>query len=153
MNEKTVESEFEFDIPSCKEELQWIKKEIEKRVKEKSETGIYEKYNLAKIHTLELQDIEDESEFLDYYLKAIKTTWAIDINDWEIINKGGIFGKPIVLLKKIIWKLLKFYTFRLWSQQREFNAQVANTINAIEKKYKSEIENLKKEINALKNKK
>ncbi len=144
--------EFQFDIPSCKDELEWVKKEIEKRVREKKESGIYEKYNLARINTLELQDIENESDFLDYYLKAIKSTWAIDINDWEIINKGGVFGKAVVILKKIIWKLLKFYTYRLWSQQREFNAQISNTVNAIHSKYEKEINELKKEIETLKKK-
>jgi hypothetical protein len=135
-----------FEIPSNKVDTESIMKEIRQRIKQKEQAGIYHRYNRAKIHTLELQDIENEEDFLGYYLKAIGSTWAIDINDWEIINKGGVSGKPIVLLKKIIWKLLKFYTYRLWSQQREFNAQIANTVSALNKKFDKEIQELKSEV-------
>jgi len=135
-----------FEIPSARVDTESIMKEIRERINEKEQAGIYHKYNLAKINTLELQDIEDEEDFLEYYLKAISSTWAVDINDWEIISKGGPFGKPALLLKKSIWKLLKFYTYRLWSQQREFNAQIANTVNALNKKFDAEISELKKEI-------
>jgi hypothetical protein len=133
-----------FEISSAKVDTDAIMKEIQKRIKKKEAAGIYHHYNLAKVHTLELQDIEDEEDFLEYYLKAVGSTWAVDINDWEIVDKGGLLGKPALLLKKIIWKLLKFYTFRLWSQQREFNAQIANTVNAMHKKFSAEIEELKK---------
>ncbi len=143
---KMEKSEALFEIPSTKVDTESIMKEIRKKIKEKEEAGIYHHYNLAKIHTLELQDIENEGDFLEYYLKAISSTWAVDINDWEIVNKGGLLGKPAILLKKIIWKLLKFYTYRLWKQQREFNAQIANTVNAMNKKFSAEIEKLKEEI-------
>jgi hypothetical protein len=133
-----------FEISSAKVDTDAIMQEIRKRIQEKDAAGIYNHYNLARIHTLELQDIEDEEDFLEYYLKAVGSTWAVDINDWEIVNKGGLFGKPALLLKKILWKLLKFYTYRLWSQQREFNAQIANTVNAMYKKFSTEIEDLRK---------
>jgi len=148
-----TKNELLFEIPESDIDTEKIMEEIRKKIKQKEASGIYQKYNLSKIHTLELKDIEDESDFLNYYLKAISSTWAIDINDWEIVNKGGIFGKPIVLLKKIIWKLLKFYTYRLWKQQREFNAQIANTVSAINKKFECEINKLKKEIARLSQKK
>ena len=135
-----------FEIPSTRINTDAIMEEIRKKIKEKEESGVYHHYNLSKINTLELQDVENEEDFLEYYLKAVSSTWAVDINDWEIINKGGILGKPAVTLKKIIWKLLKFYTFRLWSQQREFNAQIANTISAINKKHDSELKEIKKQI-------
>lgn len=135
-----------FEIHSSGVDLDSISRDISKRIKEKEESGVYHHYNLARIHTLELQDIEDEGDFLEYYLKAVGSTWAVDINDWEIVNKGGILGKPALLLKKIIWKLLKFYTYRLWSQQREFNAQIANTVNSLYKKFDGEIKELKEQL-------
>ncbi|MCK5706485.1 MAG: hypothetical protein KAI43_02440 [Candidatus Aureabacteria bacterium] len=139
-----------FEIPSGKVDTEAIMKTIRKKIKEKEEAGIYHHYNLAKIHTLELQDIENEGDFLEYYLKTIGSTWAVDINDWEIVSKGGILGKAATLLKKIIWKLLKFYTYRLWSQQREFNAQISNTVNALHKKFDLKISELEEEIKNLK---
>jgi hypothetical protein len=39
-----------------------------------------------------------------------------------------------VLMKKILWHFLRFYTWRMWTQQREFNAQVVNTLRALNRK-------------------
>ena len=40
----------------------------------------------------------------------------------------------MVLLKKLIWKLLKFYTFRLFSQQKDFNAKMVSVSEGINRK-------------------
>ena len=75
-------------------------------------------------------------------------SWEIDINDFEIVNKGGIKGRIEVIVKKVIWKLMKFYTYRMFSQQREFNIQVVTAlsgmldrINAIESRLDNKIKN------------
>ena len=51
-----------------------------------------------------------------------------------------------MLLKKLIWKLLKFYTYRLFSQQKEFNCQVVNAITSLNKRWEEEIEEIKKRL-------
>lgn len=117
-----------------------IMAEIEERVARKREAGIYDRYDLSRIETLELSKIKSEAEYLDYLIRVIQQTWDIDIGDFPIYPKGGLLGRPAVLLKKVIWKLMKFYTFRLFAQQKEFNCQVANAISSL----KSRIDELAK---------
>ena len=111
-----------------------IMEKIKQRVKEKREAGLYDKYNLSKASRLGIDEIQSEEEFLEYYLKLIEETADVDISDFEIVSKGGLQGRFIVGVKTIIWKLLKFYTYRLFSQQKEFNAQAVNTIMSLNKK-------------------
>jgi hypothetical protein len=105
---------------------------------------VYDKYDLSRIAALELGSIKSEADFFDYLLKVIQQTWDIDIGDFPIYPKGGILGAPAVWLKKVIWKLLKFYTYRLFSQQKEFNCQMANAISSLNSKLDKEIAALKK---------
>ena len=44
----------------------------------------------------------------------------------EIYERRARFTKPLVVLKRAIWKLLKFYTYRLWSQQNQVNGLLGN---------------------------
>jgi len=123
-----------FEIGAEGVDVKKIMAEIEERVARKKEAGIYDCYDLSRIETLELSKIKSEAEYLNYLMKVIQQTWDIDIGDFPIYSKGGIFGKPAVMFKKIIWKLLKFYTYRLFSQQKEFNCQVANAISSLKSK-------------------
>jgi len=124
-----------------------IMEKLKQRVKEKREAGLYDKYNLSKASRLGIDEIQSEEEFLEYYLKLIEETADVDISDFEIVSKGGLQGKFIVGVKTIIWKLLKFYTYRLFSQQKEFNAQAVNTIMSLNKK----IDKLSEKIDRIEN--
>ncbi|MCX6355786.1 MAG: hypothetical protein NTZ78_12920 [Candidatus Aureabacteria bacterium] len=123
-----------FEIGAEGVDVKNIMAEIEERVARKKEAGIYDRYDLSRIETLELSKIKSEAEYLNYLIKVIQQTWDIDIGDFPIYSKSGILGKPAVMLKKVIWKLLKFYTYRLFSQQKEFNCQVANAISSLKNK-------------------
>ena len=94
-----------------------------------------------------------EQEFLQYYLRLIQSTCDINIGDFEIVNKGGFLGKPVVALKKVLWKLLKFYTYRLFSQQKEFNCQTVNTIISLQKKLDKDLDDIRTCLDALEGKK
>lgn len=133
-----------FEIKSEGIDVKEIMNEIEKRVEEKKQQGVYDKYNLEAITELKIEELKEEREFLDYYLRALKRSWDVDINDFEILPKGGILGRPLVLFKKLIWKCLKFYTYRLFSQQREFNSQVVAVLEGINKKVDNNFAEIKK---------
>lgn len=111
-----------------------IQREIEDRVARKKEAGVYDRYDLSRIAALDLSGVKSEADFLEYSLKVIQQTWDLDIGDFPIYSKGGILGTPSVFLKKAIWKLLKFYTYRLFSQQKEFNCQMVNAIVSLNRK-------------------
>ena len=123
-----------FEIKSEGIDVERIMAEIDERIARKKKEGLYDKYDLKGIHDLEVKQLSDDREFLDYYLNVIRQTHDIDIGDFPIYSKGGVLGKPAVLLKKIIWNLLKFYTYRLFSQQKEFNAQITNAVISLNEK-------------------
>jgi len=107
---------------------------VRERVEKKRAAGVYDRYNLTGITKLEVAEAKSEEDFLRYSLKMLQRTHEIDIADFPIPNKGGPFGWLAVIVKKILWSLLKFYTWRMWTQQREFNAQVVNTLRALNRK-------------------
>jgi len=111
-----------------------IMRQIRARIEAKRAAGVYDKYNLTGITKLEVSEAKSEEDFIRYSLKMLQRTHEIDIADFPIPNKGGPFGWLEVLVKKALWYLLKFYTWRMWTQQREFNAQVVNTLRALDRK-------------------
>ncbi len=132
-------------------DMEAVDREIHFQIKQRQELGVYEHYDLTKVTHLLLRDIRDPGEFFRQHLAAIVRSWAIDINDFEIIRKKeGILGNLEILLKKVIWKLLKFYTYRLFSQQREHNFQISNTVTLMEKHYREKLSALEKELALLK---
>jgi hypothetical protein len=133
-----------FQIGADGVDVKKIMQEIEERVARKKAAGVYDKYDLSRIAALELSSVKNEADFLDYSLKVIQQTWDIDIGDFPIYSKGGILGAPAVWLKKAVWKMLKFYTYRLFSQQKEFNCQMANAICSLKARVDAELAALKK---------
>jgi len=123
-----------FEIKTPGVDVKELIREIEERVEEKKAQGIYDQYHLKNIAQLELENIKDETQYLEWLLKVLDRSWDIHIGDPQIINKGGILGYPVVWLKKIIWQLLKFYTYRLFSQQKEFNSQVVIAVGLLAKR-------------------
>ena len=132
--EKTSTTDDVFSIELDNIDVQEIVRRVKQRVEEKKAAGVYDKYNLVGVTRLEVSQAKSEEDFLRYQLRAMRKSWEIDIGDFEIPSKGGILGRPAVWLKKIIWHLLKFYTFRLFMQQRAFNLQVVNTLQSLDAK-------------------
>ena len=130
--EDTTDEPFSIDLE--KVDVQAILRAVRERVERKKAAGVYDKYNLVGVTKLEVSQAKSEEDFLRYHLKALRRSWEIDIGDFEIASKGGILGRPGVWLKKVIWFLLKFYTFRMFTQQRDFNLQVVNTLQALDTK-------------------
>ena len=132
--EKMASSEHTFSINIDSMDVEEIVRAVKQRVEKKRAAGVYKKYNLVGITRLEIAQAKSEEDFLRYHLKSLRKSWEIDIGDFEIPSKGGLLGRPAVWLKKLIWHLLKFYTFRMFTQQRDFNLQVVNTLQSLNAK-------------------
>jgi hypothetical protein len=141
-----------FEIQSTSIPLEEVAEQIEKKIQDQENLGTYLHHDLKQIMPLDLLEVEDESQFLEFYMKTLQRAWAIDINDFPIPRKPGLTGLVEFALKKVIWNALKFYTYRLFSQQREFNAQMSYTLTTMHKDYNSKINAIQKQILALKNK-
>lgn len=122
------------DIYSQGLDVDKIMREIKERIEKKKKEGIYDKYNLDQLVVKDVEQLKTEKDFLNYYLELVQHTCDIDIGDFEIPSKGGMFGKPMAKFKRLIWIMLRFYTYRLFSQQKEFNFQLVNTIMSLNKR-------------------
>lgn len=141
-----------FEIKASGIDVSKIIKEIKQRVEEKKRAGVYDKYNLDGLAAQNIEELQNEEDFLKYYLELIQHTCDIDIGDFEIPSKGGIFGKPVAKFKRVIWILLRFYTYRLFSQQKEFNFQLVNTIMSMNKKLEDKVKELEAKVAKLERK-
>ena len=104
---------------------------IRRKVSEKEALGAYDDWQRDRNAFLEIKELRDDAELLGHLVKRMRKSCEIDINDFRIVSKGGPFGPLEVILKKTIWKLLKFYTYRMFMQQRAFNVQVVTALNSI----------------------
>jgi hypothetical protein len=146
MTEKN-KSDFKITAPGLDAEA--LVREVQQRVREKEASGAYVGYDLSRIATLDVEQPLGEEDFLRYHLQVAERLSFIKFGDFEIVSRGGVRGKAGVILKKFIWKLLRFYTYRLFSQQREFNCQAAEALASHYRWTRREIDRLTAEVASL----
>jgi hypothetical protein len=72
-------------------------------------------------------------------MESLREAVFVDINDFEIRERRQSAGLILIPLKKALWKLLKFYTYRLWSQQNQVNGLLLSATEEIDRKYRDKI--------------
>ena len=138
-----------FQIGTPGVDVENIMAEIRRRVEAKRARGVYNQYSLADAgHEHGTITLKRGDEYFDYYLKNLLLAAEIDISDFPIESKTPFFGRPVVWLKKLIWQLLKFYTFRLFSQQKDFNARVAVILQGMDRLYSRRLAELEERLKA-----
>lgn len=120
--------------------------QIQAEVARKRAAGAYDEARVARAERNNLLTLKDDASFMEQYLLCLRQIVAVDINDFEIIEKRGRFAPALVRIKKAIWKLLKFYTFRLWSQQNQTNALLLAAVEIMETRHRREIAGLRERI-------
>ncbi len=139
----------DFDVEAPLTDTDKLVERVRQRVKERQAAGDYDDLDLSRAAALDLEEDLAEEDFLRYHLKVVERLADVNYGDYEIVSKGGPFGRLEVLLKKTIWKLLRFYTYRLFSQQREFDCQVAEALASHYRWSRGEIARLREEVAAL----
>lgn len=106
-----------------------IRQEITTSIRERKQKGVYHSYpEIHEVLQKELEGIRESYVFLKYVATVLQYSWAIDIADFEIPSGKGLSGKMKLKLQKLIWKMLRFSTYHLWVQQREFNAMLRSCL-------------------------
>ena len=123
-----------------------IVSEILARVAEKRAQGAYDDETVARAERNNILTMKDDEEFLDRYLACLRQVVPVDINDFPIVERRSFFAPLSKAVKKVLWKLLKFYTFRLWSQQNQTNGVLLAAVETMHRRHKTEIEALKARI-------
>lgn len=115
-------------------DVEALVREVQEEVSKKRQEGVYSDARIGRAERHNLMYMADSQELLKFYLQCLKDGVHVDINDYTIEDKRtGFSGKLLVKFKTVIWKLLKFYTFRMWHQQNQINALL---VTALESSYK-----------------
>ena len=97
---------------------------VRERVRRKMEAGEYADPRIAQTERHNLANLVNADEFFDYYVECMRETVQVDINDFEIKERRQRFSFLLILFKRIVWNLLKYYTYLIWSQQNKVNAML-----------------------------
>jgi hypothetical protein len=135
-----------FDIQTPGVDVEAIVRDIRETVEAKWETGVYTDARVARAERTNLVHLRNEDQFLGFYLKCLREAVFVDISDFEIRERRKYLAPLLVGFKKIVWKLLKFYTYRLWSQQNEVNGLLVTAIEGLDEKYAEKIHTLEQRI-------
>ena len=126
-----------------------IVEQIRTRVAERRARGEYDEAAVARAERFNLANLQDDAQFLERYLACLRQAVQIDINDFEIVERRARLAPLLKRLKKTIWGLLRFYTFRLWSQQNQVNGMLLAATEIIATRDQGRIDALEARIHEL----
>lgn len=138
-----------FSIGADGIDTQAIVEEIRLKVEAKVKSGEYNDARITRAEKSTLMHMKNNQEFLDYYLQCISRASLVDIREFEIPKAPGLKGKIKHTIQKITWSMLKFYTYRMWTQQNQINGMMNTAVGLIRAKNEEAITDHKKRIRAL----
>lgn len=138
-----------FEIRADGIDVEAVMEEIRATVERKRAAGAYDDERIARAERLNIERLKDEDAFVDFYLESLHHIFLVDINDFPIRTHRGLLGAPIVLLKKTIWKLLKFYTYRLFTQQNQINGQMVGAVDGLNRKVNRRLERIEERLDRI----
>ena len=141
------ESIFQTEAESGARVMQEIQATVDRNLK----SGVYNDARIARAERHNLSQLKSEDEFLSFYLSCLREASVVDISDYEIHERRRSLSPLLVRIKTGIWKVLKFYTYRLWSQQNQVNGLLVTAIEGMQEKYQMRIDALEKRVNELEN--
>ncbi len=112
----------------------------------KMKDGVYADARVVRAEKTNLVHLRGSEDFITFYLSCLRDAVFVDISDFEIRERRRFFSPLLVAFKKTIWKLLKFYTYRLWSQQNQVNGLIITGLEGMEDQSASRIAALEKRI-------
>ena len=122
-------------------------RDVRDEVSRKRREGVYTDARIGRAERHNLIYMADSEELLRFYLSCLKDGVHVDINDFTIEDKrSGWKGRALVKMKTVIWKLLKFYTFRMWHQQNQINALLVTALESSYQQSEKKIAALEKRI-------
>lgn len=137
-----------FQVGAADIDIEKIMSEIRASVAAKMEAGFYRDPRVARAERTNLANLRDDDSFVRFYLDCLRDSAFVDIGDFEIRERRRA-GALLIVLKKIIWKLLKFYTYRLWSQQNQINGLLVTAIEGVDQKYRNRLGNIERRLAAI----
>ncbi len=149
MNTSNSTTDSIFQVGADGVDVEAVMAGIREAVTRKMESGAYRDARVALAEKSNLVNIKDDESFLKFYLECLRNAVCVDINDFEIRERRRFGSGLLVALKKAVWALLKFYTYRLWSQQNQVNGLLLMAIEGLDDKYRNRIRDLEARLAAL----
>ena len=141
------EATFTVNAPGV--DVERLAAEIRETVARKKAAGAYQDPDTALAERWNFDALRDDEEFVEAYLESLRDATVVDINDYEIVERRAAMAPLLRALKKTLWKLLKFYTYRLWSQQNTINGLFLAAIENRERRHRRRLAALEARIAAL----
>lgn len=123
--------------------------DIHAAVEAKTASGHYQAAGLGDPERFAPLAFKDNAAFLAFYLENLRENAFVDISDFEIIEKRPKFTRVLIRIKKAIWSMLRFYTYRLWSQQNQVNGLLLAAIEGVHDQQNEKIRALEAKISTL----
>lgn len=142
-----------FEVGATGVDVARIVREVQENAEKKMRDGVYADARIARAERTNIASLRSSDDFLGFYLKCLKDAVFVDISDFEIRERRRGFSALLIALKKVIWNLLKFYTYRLWSQQNQVNGLLVTSIEGMDEKYAAKLKNLEARLAALEGRK
>jgi hypothetical protein len=147
---ETADAGFEIGAPGLDAEQRVAA--IRARVAERQRRGDYDDPAVLRAERTNLAHLRSEQDFADFYMACLRDSCLVDINDYEIEERRSRFKRPLLAVKRAIWKSLKFYTYRLWSQQNQVNSLFLSTVEFTQRRDRETIAELTQRVEALERK-
>ncbi len=136
-----------FQVGAPGVDVEQLVAEIQATVARRTEEGAYADARIARAERLNLANLKDDEDFLACYLRSLREASFVDINDFDIRERRATPVAPLLVkFKQTLWKVLKFYTYRLWSQQNMVNGLLVTGIESLDEKYQERIKRLEARI-------
>ncbi len=135
-----------FEVNAAGVDVNSLVAEIRATVDRKLAEGVYRDARIARAERTNLAGLRNDDEFFTYYLANLREAAFVDISDFEIRERRRGFAPMLVRFKKTLWGLLKFYTYRLWSQQNQVNGLLVTALECLDNKYQARIRALEQRI-------
>lgn len=126
-----------------------LEQELRSEVSAKEASGAYSEGSAGKMSRADLQKIARDGNLLRTYLDAMRENAFVDITDFEISERRSFMPGMLVRFKKFIWNMLRFYTYRLWSQQNEINGLLMSSLETMDNDAQDRIKELEQRVEAL----
>ena len=126
-----------------------IVRKIRERADMRRKRGDFDMNAIARAERFNLQNLTDDDEFFERYIDCLGIVFNVNINDYEIVEHRSFLAPFLKRFKKGIWKLLKFYTYHLWSQQNQVNKLFHSAIELIHRRESSRVRKMQERIDEL----
>jgi len=123
-----------------------VNAEIQSAVDSRAAMGAYADARIARAERLNLIHLPRDGAFASQYLRTLRDAVEVDISDFDIRERRAGLAPVLVRLKKAIWSLLKFYTYRLWSQQNQVNGMLAAGLEAMDEQHAAAVRKLEDRV-------